>query len=202
MQVQVISYFDKRRLITFRGLPAIQDLHQFILPCPNASAIAIDSFLLICSSPDASLYPLLIRQNGSNMDMNESSKETNGRWVMISYNWDVQGFAKQLCFALQAEGYLVWMDILDGCMGGNTLDRMAEAVSKASVILCIITEKYKESANCRREASYAHDLDQPIIPIVMERDYTPGAKWGWLGLIIAGELVHELFPHSSTLFCV
>jgi hypothetical protein len=48
--------------------------------------------------------------------------------------------------------------------------------------------RYKESANCRREVSYAHDLDKPIIPIIVDGDYFPGAHWGWLGLIIAGDL--------------
>ena len=65
----------------------------------------------------------------------------NGRWVMISYNWDVQSFAKKLCFALQASNFKVWMDILDGCMGGDTLDAMAQAVSQASVVMCIVTQK-------------------------------------------------------------
>jgi hypothetical protein len=35
------------------------------------------------------------------------------------------------------------MDILDGCMGGDTLEAMAEAVSKAGVVLMFITLKYK-----------------------------------------------------------
>ena len=50
----------------------------------------------------------------------------------------------------------------------------------------------QESANCRREASYANDLKKPIIPIIMEQDYKPDGSWGWLGLIIAGKLYYNL----------
>lgn len=51
--------------------------------------------------------------------------------------------------------------------------------------------KYKESANCRREASYANDLKKPIVPIIMEQDYKADGTWGWLGLIIAGKLYYN-----------
>lgn len=59
------------------------------------------------------------------------------------------------------------MDILDGCMAGDTLQAMADAVGKAALVLIFVTIKYKESANCRREASYANDLKKPIIPVMV-----------------------------------
>ena len=104
----------------------------------------------------------------------------------------MQEQAKELADTLICEGYKVWMDILDGCMGGDTLEAMADAVSKAGVVLVLVTHKYKESANCRREASYANDLKKPIIPIIMEPQYSPDGSWGWLGLIIAGKLYYNL----------
>lgn len=79
------------------------------------------------------------------------------------------------------------MDILDGCMAGDTLEAMANAVGRAAVVLILVTYKYKESANCRREASYANDLKKNIIPVILEPDYVPNATWGWLGLVIAGK---------------
>lgn len=127
--------------------------------------------------------------NGMHEDMAEDDKK---QWIMISYNWDVQEQAKELAEILLGEGFSVWMDILEGCMGGDTLEAMATAVSKAGVVLMLVTLKYKESANCRREASYANDLKKPIVPIIMETNYKPDGSWGWLGLIIAGKLYYNL----------
>jgi len=56
----------------------------------------------------------------------------------------------------------------------------------------MVPASLQESANCRREASYANDLKKPIIPIIMEQDYKPDGSWGWLGLIIAGKLYYNL----------
>ena len=35
------------------------------------------------------------------------------------------------------------------CAGGSVLEAMAEAVEKAAVVLVCLTQKYKESPNCR-----------------------------------------------------
>ena len=67
--------------------------------------------------------------------------------VMISYQWDVQTLVIQLKNRLQADGYKVWMDIDE--MGGSTLESMAKAVENASVVLVCVSQKYKESHNCR-----------------------------------------------------
>lgn len=39
-----------------------------------------------------------------------------------------------------------------------------------------MTEKYKQSTNCRAEAEYAFQLGRPIIPLIMQKDYKPD---GW-----------------------
>lgn len=44
-------------------------------------------------------------------------QDDKNRWIMISYNWDVQEQAKELCANLQSEGFTVWMDILEGVSG-------------------------------------------------------------------------------------
>lgn len=72
--------------------------------------------------------------------------------VMISYQWDVQTLVIQLKNKLQADGYKVWMDIDE--MGGSTLESMAKAVENASVVLVCVSQKYKESPNCRSGTLY------------------------------------------------
>jgi len=74
--------------------------------------------------------------------------------VMISYQWDVQTLVIQLKNKLQADGYKVWMDIDE--MGGSTLERMAKAVENASVVLVCVSQKYKESPNCRSGNDISH----------------------------------------------
>ena len=58
---------------------------------------------------------------------------------------------------------------------------MAEAIENASVVLLCVSEKYYLSPNSRLEAEYALKLQKPIIPLIMQQDYTPV---GWLGAII------------------
>lgn len=41
----------------------------------------------------------------------------------------------------------MWIDVER--MGGSTLSAMAEAVENAAVVLICMSEKYKESPNCR-----------------------------------------------------
>ena len=71
----------------------------------------------------------------------------DAKHVMISYQWDVQKLVIQIKNKLQADGFKVWMDIDE--MGGSTLESMAKAVENASVILVCVSQKYKESPNCR-----------------------------------------------------
>ena len=66
---------------------------------------------------------------------------------MISYQWDVQKSMIHLKTQLQEQGYKVWMDVDE--MGGSTLESMARAVENASVVLVCVSQKYKESPNCR-----------------------------------------------------
>ena len=40
-----------------------------------------------------------------------------------------------------------------------------------------MTEKYKQSTPCRAEAEYAFQLNKPIIPLIMQKDYKPDGWW-------------------------
>jgi hypothetical protein len=58
---------------------------------------------------------------------------------------------------------------------------MSEAIEGAELMLYSVTEKYKESANCRLEANYGHQSELEMIPLLMQEGFR--AK-GWLGLIL------------------
>ena len=46
----------------------------------------------------------------------------------------------------------------------------------SEVVLMGMTEKYKLSANCRLEAEYSVNLNKPIVPLILQKDYKPD---GW-----------------------
>jgi hypothetical protein len=48
-----------------------------------------------------------------------------------------------------------------------------------------ITEKYKQSPNCRLEAEYAVNLNKPIVPLIVQKSYKAD---GWLGLIMGSKI--------------
>ena len=104
---------------------------------------------------------------------------STGNHVMISYQWDSQEVLVEVKNRLQASGYRVWMDLEE--MGGSTLETMAKAVENSSVILICLSERYKESPNCRSEAEYTYKLGKDIIPLMMQHNYKPD---GWLGMLV------------------
>ena len=109
--------------------------------------------------------------------------ESTGNHVMISYQWDSQEVLVEVKNRLQASGYRVWMDLEQ--MGGSTLEAMAKAVENSSVVLICVSERYKESPNCRSEAEYAYQLRKDIIPLMMQRQYRGD---GWLGMLVGTKL--------------
>ena len=94
---------------------------------------------------------------------------------MLSYNWYSQELVKQLYIDLTEKGILCWMDI----QGGIKVDintSMSEGVEKAAVVVCFCTEQYQKSENCKKELTYAVELERPIIPIICDDKYTRRSK--------------------------
>ena len=82
---------------------------------------------------------------------------------MISYQWDVQSTMVQVKNKLQEAGYKVWMDLDQ--MGGSTLEAMAKAVEDSAVVLVCVSQKYKESPNCRSGMEQTQSIHQKEIII-------------------------------------
>ena len=114
-----------------------------------------------------------------------SVEKQEGTWnhVMISYQWDNQDVLIEVKKRLQASGYRVWMDLEQ--MGGSTLEAMAKAVENSSVVLICLSQKYKESPNCRSEAEYAYQLRKDVVPLMMQHKYKAD---GWLGMLLGTKL--------------
>eukprot|EP01051_Picozoa_sp_SAG22_P004184 SAG22_NODE_218_length_14885_cov_24.733699_5_plen_1447_part_00 len=118
-------------------------------------------------------------------------QQHTGKHVMLSYQWDHQRSVMRVQEHLSRLGVKCWMDISGG-MGSDIYDSMAQGVSSASVVVCFMSQKYQDSANCTLEAKFAKQSGIEIIPVIME-----GGGWqasGWLGLLTAGALwvpLHE-----------
>jgi len=100
--------------------------------------------------------------------------EKNIEHIMISYNRDSRDMCLKIQTALENQNLKVWIDI--DRISGSSLESMALAVENSFCVLICMTEKYKQSPNCRAEAEYTFTLNKPIIPLIMEKDYKPGKK--------------------------
>ena len=66
---------------------------------------------------------------------------------MISYHWKYQKEMREVKTELESKGLRVWMDV--DKMKGDTIETMARAVEKSSVILIAMSREYQNSTNCR-----------------------------------------------------
>ncbi|XP_062585822.1 uncharacterized protein LOC134247482, partial [Saccostrea cucullata] len=115
----------------------------------------------------------------------KSAKKNKGH-VFISYSWNEKEIVMKIRERLKKEGVEVWIDVER--MGGSTLSAMAEAVENAALVLICMSEKYKESPNCRLEAEYTFQLRKEYIPLMVQKRYRPD---GWLGMILGAKLYFD-----------
>ena len=74
--------------------------------------------------------------------------------------WNVQAIVKRTNKSLIARGYVTWFDLTN--MKGSTMDAMSDAIEGADVMLYGVSLQYKESANCRLEASCLSTLFESL----------------------------------------
>jgi len=113
--------------------------------------------------------------------------------IMISYSWSQQTKAIQLRDYLKGKGYKIWIDV--EMMKESILESMADAVESSFLIICCISSSYKESNNCRREASYADQLKKPLMFVIAEDNYKPT---GWLGLLLESQLYYNVWEKGKS----
>ena len=107
--------------------------------------------------------------------------------VMLSYEWRTQQQVMLLKEELMEQGFTVWMDV--DRMMGSTLEAMAAAIEQSDAIIMCVTHRYKESQACRTEAEYAYTKKKPMIPVMLEKNYTAD---GWLGIIMGSKLYYNM----------
>jgi len=123
----------------------------------------------------------LARMNGEGTVKNATGQ------VMLSYEWRMQSQVLRLRDELMAQGFTVWMDV--DRMMGSTLEAMAIAIEQSDAIIMCVTHRYKESQACRTEAEYAYTKKKPMIPVMLEKNYSAD---GWLGIIMGSKLYYNM----------
>ncbi|ELU04075.1 hypothetical protein CAPTEDRAFT_225602 [Capitella teleta] len=112
--------------------------------------------------------------------------DTEAPHIMVSYHWSNQEMMISVKEALKAHGFKVWMDVDN--MSGSTLEAMALAVERSSVILVCMSQGYKDSPSCRTEAEYIYRLRKDIVPLLLQTGYDPD---GWLGMMVGTKLYFD-----------
>ncbi|RNA01000.1 hypothetical protein BpHYR1_043721 [Brachionus plicatilis] len=126
----------------------------------------------------------LFKQN--NVSQTESqviAVKNQKKHIMISYNRDSRDLCLKIKKDLEKNGHKIWIDVEN--IHGSSLEAMAKAIEESQCVLMCMTEKYKQSSNCRAEAEYAFQLNKPIIPLIMQQNYKPD---GWLGIILGSKI--------------
>jgi hypothetical protein len=73
---------------------------------------------------------------------------------------------------------------------------MAEGVQGAACIVCFMTQAYQDSVNCKLELKFAQQSGVPIVPVMMQPNFT--AK-KWLGILTAGSIWTPMYEIASLL---
>ncbi|ESO03364.1 hypothetical protein HELRODRAFT_80466, partial [Helobdella robusta] len=74
------------------------------------------------------------------------------------------------------------------------LEAMAMAVEKAHTVIICLSQKYKDSPNCRTEAEYTFRLRKKVIPLRLQTGYYPD---GWLGILVGSKLVFDVSQQTK-----
>ena len=67
-------------------------------------------------------------------------------------------------------------------------------MQNAAAVVCFMSEAYESSANCALEAKFAQQSGVPLVPVMMQENYSAA---GWLGILTAGALWVPLHDSQS-----
>ena len=137
----------------------------------DASIIQIIETVSTHVNPEIMKPACGILWNLKHLDEAETSAIENSvkSHIMISYCWDQKSLAWHIMKRLREAGRQVWIDTID--MKGKMFDAMADAVMKASHVICCVSEEYSRSQFCRLEAAYACRKNKPILFIKVQSGY-------------------------------
>lgn len=171
-----------------------QKIHEFPELVPTLEKLTESTNKSLQTNTTGALWVIRGDNDVSKESRPKSAKSKSH--VFLSYSWSDKETVLMIRDRLRAEGYAIWIDVEK--MGGSTLEGMAAAVENSAVVLVCMSEKYKQSPNCRTEAEYTFQLRKDYIPIMMQKKYRPD---GWLGIILGAKLYFDFsgkYPFDKT----
>ena len=89
--------------------------------------------------------------------------------------------------------------VLSNFLDSRELQRQAEAVEDASIVLCCLSNDFIDNKFCELEVQYAYRLKKKMVFMQMQENYKPK---GWIGMVIGvGEIInmHDNFLRGFNL---
>jgi multiple sugar transport system substrate-binding protein len=93
--------------------------------------------------------------------------------TFLSYSRDNKDFALKLARELKAEGFYVWLDLLDIAAGSRWDVEVEKALEACEIFMIIMTPTAIASENVRDEIGYAIDTGKRILPVLLENCAVP-----------------------------
>ncbi|XP_063723272.1 uncharacterized protein LOC134851218 [Symsagittifera roscoffensis] len=110
--------------------------------------------------------------SGMNVNVEPSANDSNS--IMISYCHEQKHVVQKLLKELRRSGVKnIWIDAENMHKGKGIIETMTEAVNSAKLLICCISNDYKDSRNCMKELKYATTLNKTIVPVVVEKNFVP-----------------------------
>ena len=107
---------------------------------------------------------------------------------MLSYNWDHKETAFKVRDYFRSKGNLsVWIDVEQ--MTGDMNTKVAEAIMKSKMVVMCLSEKYQNSANCKREYEYMNKKSKKFTALKVQDEFTPQEGLS-LDLILGSQLYY------------
>ena len=107
-----------------------------------------------------------------NVNVEPSANDSNS--IMISYCHEQKHVVQKLLKELRRSGVKnIWIDAENMHKGKGIIETMTEAVNSAKLLICCISNDYKDSRNCMKELKYATTLNKTIVPVVVEKNFVP-----------------------------
>ena len=160
--LQQLSLFEPGRHAMLQDKAVVKALRKLTTHgwTSEAKLSAHGALLALMDQQEGGRGAVAAARIGDGFDSSDIAVIPEPHHVMLSYEWSCQEVVKRIVAQLTARSYKVWLDIKN--MKGSTIDAMSEAIDNADVMLFGVSLKYKESANCRLEATYA--MQVPRLP--------------------------------------
>jgi hypothetical protein len=198
--LDAVINLDSSRNVSFEATQFAKQLLARFRPTKQQALLLPVATLVSPSAPSSPSKP------------SNNTATTRPSHIMLSYAW---GCNKNHVIALGKKlrelGYDVWRDeegsSIVHTMSGDIVETMADAIQHAHTVVICVSAQYKDSANCRAEAKYAHARSNQtkdsvkLIYVMMDEQYhtrsSPRQVDGWLGFMVGTEMWYPLWDANQ-----